>query len=47
MKSVMSKKMEIYAVAKPKERINIGKSVVDQRQGAFYAKRVTFSSRTP
>ena len=39
-KSVMTEKMEICSVAKAKKRINIGKSVVDQRKGDFMQKEL-------
>ena len=39
-KSVMTEKMEICSVAKAKKRINIGKSVVDQRKGYFMQKEL-------
>ena len=32
--------MEIYSVAKPKKRINIEKSVADQRKGDFIQKEI-------
>ena len=42
----MTEKMKIYSIAKPNKRINVRKSVADQKRG-YYAKRVTFSSGTP
>ena len=39
-KSVITEKMEIYSVAKPKKGINIGKSVVDQKKGDFSQKEL-------
>ena len=39
-KSVITEKMEIYSVDKPKKRINIEKSVADQRKGDFIQKEI-------
>ena len=38
-KSVLTEKMEIYSITKPKKRIDIGKSVVDKK-GRYYAKEL-------
>ena len=36
----MTKKIKIYSIAKPKTRINLGKSVVDQRKGNIMQKEL-------
>ena len=36
----MTEKMEIYSIVRPKQRINIEKSVVDQRKGNFMQKKL-------
>ena len=36
----MTEKIKIYSIAKPKTRINLGKSVVDQRKGNIMQKEL-------
>ena len=36
----MTEKIKIYSTAKPKTRINLGKSVVDQRKGNIMQKEL-------